>query len=502
MARTGPYLLGGCLTGALLALATAQVGLGVVGFLGLVPLLVAIDRGVSPRSAALGGWLGGILFFSVALAWIPLSGFRGTLLVLAFGYVCVLALSFAGFAGAVAWMHRRDRALALLVAPLFWVTAELVRTQGTFGYPWHHVGYALAEHASLMQLAAFGGVYALSLWIVSVSAMLVGGGGLSRRTRVVAWGVLAIPVLLGPRALDMRPAHEVFRVAAVQPGVEEPGRREDALLRRNLTQLVKLTEEGVRSRPDLVIWPESAFERAVGPGGDPLLSAVVRRYEVPLLTGAWRIEGAPRVLHNSALLIDTNGEITPAGDKVHPVAFYEGTPSSEIERFVAGFGLWPGRFVRGDRSGLVRIERADGTSIRVGVLICVDSSYPDLARDLHRRGAQLLVEISNEAQTGSWSAWQHALLSRVRAVETGLPLVRVANAGPTEWIDGYGRVIARLPPGVVGVEAANVPLIRNAPPYTTLGDGPVFACALAPVVLLALRRRRKAPNSLTEEIRS
>ena len=85
MARTGPYLLGGCLTGALLALATAQVGLGVLGFVGLVPLLVAIDRGSSPCRAALGAWLGGVLFFSVALAWIPVSGFRGTVLALAFG---------------------------------------------------------------------------------------------------------------------------------------------------------------------------------------------------------------------------------------------------------------------------------------------------------------------------------------------------------------------------------------------------------------------------------
>ena len=120
----------------------------------------------------------------------------------------------------------------------------------------------------------------------------------------------------------------------------------------------------------------------------------------------------------------------------------------------------------------------------MGLLICLDSSYPALARDLRRRGARVLVEISNEALTGPWSAVQHAHVSRLRAVETGAPLVRVANMGPSEWIDARGRVVGRIAAGSPGSKSADVALAAGPTLYLLLGDAPAFAVGALPLILV------------------
>jgi apolipoprotein N-acyltransferase len=470
-----------------------------VAFVALVPLLAYIDRGARPRAAAACGWLAGLIFFACALAWVPLAGFRGHLLLVVGLYVAVVALAVALWAAGLAWLRRRDRGLFLAAAPVLWVGIEFLRSQGSLGYPWHHLGYALASHPTLIQLAAFGGIYALSLWIATANVALVAARGTSRW----AWGagalLLALPLGLGLRATGPPTGGDTLRIAAVQPHVEQPGRRVQQRFDANLRALIELTEEVMQADPDLLVWPESSFERAVGELGDPFLGALARHYERPLLVGAWRLPPeAPGSVYNAAFLVRPDGGIVPAGDKMHPVPFYEGTPVSSFDRFLSSFGLWPGRFRPGERPGVVHVERRSGDPVPIGILICLDSSYPRLARALRGRGARVLVEISNEAQTGIWSAEQHALVSRLRAVETGVPLVRVANIGPSEWIDARGRLLARIAPGTAAAHAATLPLGGAPAAYVRLGDTPALLAGLLPLLVLALWRLRSHAAAIAE----
>ena len=489
---------------ALLAAATAQIGLGLLVFVGLVPLLLAIDRDPHPGRAAAAGWFCGILFFSAALAWVPLAGFRGLLLAVPAAYVLVLAASLAIYAGSLAWLRRHDRALCFAIAPLLWVAIEYARSSGTLGYPWHHIGYALAGHPQLIQLASIGGVPALSLWIAAVSSALVAFRHTPLPALALGFALIAAPLPLALRGST--PAGSIS-IAAVQPHIQAQGRAETARFRANLGTLIELTDGLTRARPDLIVWPESAYERAIGNGPDLLLGAIAHHYGTPLLTGAWRVaNGAHPDLYNSAVLVGRSGDIEVAGDKVHPVPFYEGTPATPVERLAAKFVAWPGHFRAGERPGLAWVERRGAPPLGVGVLICLDSSYPGLARELRRRGADLLVEISNESLTGDWSAEQHALVSRLRAVESGLPLVRVANVGPTEWIDAHGRVVARLGTGDAAAATRELPAAGAAPPYVRLGDAPAFTAGLLPPLLLLARRSRsnarRSADTHHEEIRS
>ncbi len=492
MQRTHPRILtslaAGVLSGALLALATAQVGLGPLAFAGLLPLLWTIDRGASVASAASAGGAGGLAFFGCALCWVPIAGYGGALLVFLAGYVMCLAASWAAAAALLGWLRARDRTLFLFAAPLVWIAAEFARAQGVLGYPWHQLGYALAAHPELIQLAAYGGVYALSLWIVAVNALLLAGRGAPRGALIACGLVLLSPLALAGRGPEAETG-DGLRVAAVQPEIRTPGRGVRPLFDANLRRLVALSDEVMDESPDLLVWPESAYEAPVLAAGEPFLGSLALHYGRPLLTGGWRVSGGAKgSLYNSALLARADGRTEVAGDKVHPVPFYEGSPATWLGRGVAHLGLWPGRTGAGRRAGLVRLGREGRSDVELGVLICFDSSYPELTRDLRRRGAQLLVEISNEAQTGAWTARQHAHVSRLRAVETGLPLVRVGNTGPTEWVDARGRVHARIPPGSPASRAADVALGGPPTPFVRFGSSPVFVAGLLPLLAFSLRR--------------
>jgi apolipoprotein N-acyltransferase len=119
------------------------------------------------------------------------------------------------------------------------------------------------------------------------------------------------------------------------------------------------------------------------------------------------------------------------------------------------------------------------------VLVCIDASHPELARASRAAGAQLLVVIANEAGTGAWAAALHARVARLRAVENRVPVVRVANTGPTLWIDAHGRVVAEL---AAGEPASAVHAVALPSPRAPIGDRAVAASCLLSALAIAAAR--------------
>jgi apolipoprotein N-acyltransferase len=481
-------ICGAGLSGLLLGLASLPLGLGPLALVALVPLLRVIGSGASPLRSAGAGYLAGLLYFGVGLAWLPLvDGYAGRVpLAWALGVLGAATLLFA-FAGLIAWLHGRDRLLAFALAPVVWIALEQVRVLGPFGSPWLWLGYALGDWPALASLAACGGVACLSLWIVACNVLVATARG-PLAAAGAALVMLALPLGLDALRAEPEPSGSLA-VAAVQPARSAGEQRRPEHFDRNLRELVALTDALAPLEPDLIVWPESAWERVVGPAGDAFLSSLGNSLGAPLVTGAWR-RSERGTLHNAAFVVAPGGELRHVSDKVYPVPVFERAPGSEPAYALARAGLWPGHFEPGGHVGLFDVERADGTRVRVGVLVCIDSIYPWLARELRRRGAQLLVEVSNEIVTGEWSARQHAQAARLRAIETGAPLVRVSNAGPSAWIDARGRVVATTHAGRARTRVVAVALAVAPTPWVRFGDAPVFVLGLLPAGGLALRRRR------------
>jgi len=395
--------------------------------------------------------------------------------------------------------------LPLLFAPGGWIALEFLRSQSQIGIPWNHLAYGLAEYPALIQSASLIGLYGVSCWVASVSAGLVACRSLRPRgiaALAVALGLPLAPALVPPSDSPGARAASI-RVAAIQPDLAEKRRHRPEWFHPNLRHLLALTDEVITERPDLLVWPESAYERDLSPAGDAFLSAIGNGLDAPLLTGAWRIpRPGTAYRRNAALLVEPGENLVHAADKVHPVPVYERAPSGGLSQMLARHGLWHGSFEPGEPVDPIWIDRASGTPVMVGVMVCMDSGYPALARRLRKRGARLLVIVSNEAGTGSWSARIHAGIARFRAVETRSPVVGVGNAGPTRWIDARGRLLRDLALGAPGAAAQELPLAGPPPPAVHLGDAPVVASALG-IGLAALgiqfRTRRRATESSTHE---
>jgi len=467
-------------TGVLLAASSLPGPLGPLAFVAPAPLIRALLRGVAPGRALRAGLLAGLLHGALAFAWIPFADVgQGPPPLLAYlALLPVVAAGSGAFALAVALLAARSRWAALAAAPGLWTALEYARSQGQLGVPWIQLGYGLADWPALSQAAGWVGLYGLSFWIAAVGAWIAGAEWLGPRLRTSLAVALAAPLLPGVALLADAPPRDAVRVVAVQPGLGERERRDPQRFAANLSLLHAGSQRALTQPAQLVVWPESAWQRPLGGGGDAFLAALAHDLATPLLTGVWEAPAPGRLgWRNAAVLALPDGRTPVVAEKQHPVPIYERSAGGPAARWLARRGLWSGRFERGRASAPFALSRLEGGPVSIGVLVCIDASHPEVARRLRLAGARLLVAIANEAASGPWSAALHARVTRLRAVESGVPIVRVASRGPSLWIDARGRVVASLAPGAADSAGHALALASRAGPFVRIGDACVAGAA-------------------------
>lgn len=480
----------------LYGLCFAPSGLAPLAWVALAPLALAL-RGAGPARAAGLGFAWGFVATAWVTAWLvpTLAGQFGFsrpgsvafwLALAAASAAPFLAVACAGFALAA------RRAPAALVPALFaaaWVAAEYARARLGLRSPWASLADTQVDAALLRQLAALGGHYAVGAVVALANATLAEMLRAARTSGSAprAWrGALAAALILlgvgggawawGARRAAGQGGAPALTVALVQGDVapELHWRRESAsrVLRRHLS----LTDELLRGgpAPDLVVWPESAVQI---PPDDPSLGPALRGAgagRVPVLLGAPRREERDGALRhfNSALLVRPDGALEHY-DKRRLLPFSETRPLGGLGALVTSRDLDPGAFTAGSGPGLFTVG-----GVRLGVLICMEALYPELAREAASRGARALVVVSNDAwYRGRGGAAQHFAPVVYRAIETGLPVLRAATSGITAVVAPDGQVVARLPEHEARVLVGPTPPPHpRPPPYLRLGDAFAWAC--------------------------
>ena len=202
--------------------------------------------------------------------------------------------------------------------------------------------------------------------------------------------------------------------------------------------------------PRIVVWPESAIPFLLTETPDALAAiAALLGPRDTLVTGAVRAdtEEGGRVFYNSVYAIGGDGEIRDAYDKVRLVPFGEYLP---LESWLERLGLTkivplPGVFRAGFRARL--LDPVEGPAFLP--MICYEAIFPGAA-EVEGARPGFLLNVTNDAWFGATSGpYQHFALARLRAIEQGLPLVRVANTGISAVFDPFGRVVAERGLGVV-----------------------------------------------------
>jgi apolipoprotein N-acyltransferase len=502
-------------SGLLLALAYPRAGLWPLAWVALVPWLTVAFTASRPV-AVVGSLLAGFSFFGALMCWIAIFGYLPwALLALIEG----LAFPLTAVVARIVAPRSPWRVVAVGIA---WVTWEFARGQGRFGMPWGQVGHSQAPFQALAQLAAFGGVPAISLVVVIANAafahaLVARDEGRRALTPLIYVGVVVIAVVAlgaahiggtqpGAAVLHAGPPDgpSSVRVALVQASVKtwltvealnsSPTVEEQ---RSELAVYAGLTRRAAAGGAKVIIWPESAvpgylqYESALREA----VTALARELRVWLVVGGPSYEGERQ--HNSAFVISPQGAITGRYDKVHLVPFGEYVPGRDWLPLLRHYRVRDYDIVPGANHHLLG---AGGFAF--APMICFESVFPEIARREARMGADALIIITNDAWfLRTAAAAQHLQIGRFRAIEQGLPVVRAASTGVSAFIAPSGRVTQSLGLMKRGVLVSQMRARRADTVYRRIGPAFSVSCAAAAalwvaaalVIRLARRRRGRGP---------
>ena len=488
------------LSGVLLALAFPKIDVSVLAWFAFVPLLWIIQAR-TPRQAFLSGWLAGMGFYLCTVYWVVetiglYSNIPTLIAIVPLFLMCAILASYTGAFTAGLRLYQQGGGSILLLGPPLWVALEWLRSFFFIGFPWMNLGYSQHSFLNLIQFAEVTGVYGVSALVIFgnlVVFTVVSTKG-SGRGRLLLTTALVILVLSGwgawrtSQLAALPPTHHL-RVGLIQGNVPQDQKWDKTFQEGTLARYERLSREAVAKGAELVIWPETAvpfFFQSDAPYQQRLLK-LVRELHTPLLFGAvgWRPKALDEVtLFNRAYFVSAEGEVLGFYDKIRLAPFGEYIPFQNsflffLDKLVEGIG----DFAAGTETTVFSLPTQ-----KFGVLICFEGIFPNLARRFVANGANLLVNITNDAWFGRSSApYQHLVMEAMRAVENRVPLVRAANTGFSAVIslDGHIRAQTSLYETTLLVEDIAWPQVSSL--YSRYGDVFAYLCALAAVTLLGYR---------------
>jgi apolipoprotein N-acyltransferase len=508
-------------SGIALALAFPKFELSQVAWIAFVPLLYAIaDR--PPREVFGYAWLQGLACYLVSLYWIEITlhTFAGVAPLIAVLPLIALAAVLAVYTGlafmAAEYVTRRLGIARFITVPIAWTALEWVRSFFPIGFPWNPLGNVAYRNLALIQFAEFTGVWGVSALIMFFNVVVfeVISGVQSRRAQVASLSALTVlmAAALGfgtwrvHQLEHAQPAGE-FRVAMIQGNIAQSIKWDPAFLPDSFKTYVDESEKAARHHADLIVWPEAAAAFIFQPGADyPAQLAMHATYRSQLLdlarrTGEPILFGAPALhlgdreigTYNRAYLVSAEGRVEGFYDKIQLVPFGEYVPMRAlfgyfVDKIVVGLG----DMIPGTRQTLFEVKGA-----RLAVLICYESLFPDLTRRAVRDGADVLVNITNDAWYGASSApYQMLAQAAMRSVETHVPMVRVANTGISAIISPTGRIRAATDLFVRRTEIESVAWRPERTVYAIVGDlfaELCFGMLIAALIAARIWPRKQSP---------
>jgi apolipoprotein N-acyltransferase len=394
-----------------------------------------------------------------------------------------------------------------------WIAYEYLRLQGFLGYAYGIAGYSQYLFTPLVGLSALTGVWGVSALVVFPSAFLaagLSGGGGARETlrrlgafvvrhRIVGFvylGLFALALGYGLAARVDYSGARSWRVAMVQQNID-PWRGGIEAYRDSLDALVRQSNAALAENPDIVVWSETSFVPAIEYHGryrpDPEvynlvgeLTAYLALQEVPFVIGnsdavlSRNLDGELERIDHNAVLLHENGEFRRVYRKLHLVPFTEHFP---YERTLP----WLHRLLVENETTFweagteYTIFETDG--VEFATPICFEDTFGYLSREFVRRGADLIVNLTNDGWSYSVAAqMQHMAMAVFRASENRRTVIRSTNSGMTAVIDPNGRIQGLLAPFTEAYMVRDVPIYTGRTTlYTRLGNWAAWLALLLSV---------------------
>ncbi|HNP92280.1 MAG TPA: apolipoprotein N-acyltransferase [Rectinema sp.] len=484
-----------------------------IGIFCLVPLYMALVDTEKLGEASLIGALFGGLYHALTSYWLffykDFAFWTLGTTTIAYAVIYGVALMYGCFL-----LHHTDGCRPLVFA-LAWAALEFAKSTGFLGYPWGLLAYSFTGLPIMLQTADLWGVYGISAFLAFCSSAT--SELILQKTRkmdsvrsCIRWPEITAAtwalILLLYGALIMSrpfPIKGTLRLLLCQQNTDPWTSGENEALYANIRvakQALKSIQEEKSAKPDLIVFSETSLRRPYkefkswfeeNPPEEPLLP-FLRIADIPLLTGlpvVWNWETYEA--SNSVGIIYPTGRMGETYAKIHPVPFAEAIPFWEFSWFRSFFqnviGLESG-WVMGREEVIFTLSSEDKyhsfdemgslPTIRFATPICFEDAFSELCRNFIHRGADLLINLTNDSWSRTESAQiQHYAVARLRAIETRRALVRSTNSGVTCVVGADGKNIAELAQFITTSMVVDVPIYESHFTfYLIFGDWFAWAC--------------------------
>jgi len=442
--KRGISIIAAIATGLLTALSFPSWHVFPLVWIALIPLLTIAFRQPSPKQTFFYFFVSGAVFYLILLQWLLCNVYwAGGWAVWGYVALCALMAAYWGCCGATwHWLCLANSpSLSTLSLAVLWTTLEFLQGKLFTGFGWGALGYVHAGDIYVLQLASIGGTGLLSFLTVVVNNLLARAlceSSLRLPRILFALGIVAVAHLVGWSLLDEADYRSnPFLVGLVQSNFPQEVKWDPEYGVEMVDKTIEVTREMLDTTGvDLIVWPEALIMTPLEtPGVMKNLAALTREAQAPLFTGISRFVPESNGWANSSCLITEQGNIAGYYDKIHLAPFGEYVPLGKYFPFITQIVPAIGEMVPGESPAVFDV----GTR-RIGPLICFEVLFPEMAERLRRNKADCLVVITNLAWFGVSNAIpQEREISRLRAVETRLPLIHCANTGVSGVFDPYGR---------------------------------------------------------------
>ncbi|MDA0713244.1 MAG: apolipoprotein N-acyltransferase [bacterium] len=483
--------------------------IGLLVFLAYIPVFLVVNN----KSVKQTFWLGffaALIQYVIILYWfiVAMTVFGGisfwfSALVLL--TACSILACYIGVAFAVAQLVSRYFSWSIYyVLPVAICAVEYIRNFIFLGgFPWGASAYALADIPLILQSVSLVGVYGLVFYIILVNAALAALCFSVNKPRhkslrsfiIVTSFVTVVFLVYGNIRLNNYEPDKLnsINVALLQGNIEQGIKNKTYLYAEEILQkFQKLQKQALQKPVDLVIWPEASFPYRVN-SSNIFMPHLKGEMPAAIVGGVFyeefRMPGSAKlntVHYNTALIVAPDLKIEGRFDKNHLVPFGEYVPWPFMQianKVVPGLGV----FGRGGNFNPIKLPLLNHEPVLAGVTICYEGVFPEMSREFVINGAQILVNITNDAWYGVSSApYQHLNMYKLRAVENGRSYIRATNTGVSGIVNSRGRVTHQTQLYEDAVVNATVFLDNDHTIYSFIGDMVGYLSLIFMTFILAL----------------
>lgn len=494
------------LSGLFHVLLFPQFSYSFLAWFALVPLFLALNRKKLFSSFLLGMLFGMISFLGI-LHWLyptvihyfqrpPLFG----ALFLLLGILLPAGIIYGLFALSYSYIHLRAKKICWVAIPSLWVSVEWLRSHPLTGIPpWELLGHSQYEILPLIQISDITGVYGISFMIVAVNYLLARIMIHSLETKRFKFAevidfqfiftsiLLSIFLLYGYHRINSFKSPYIgktLHVSVIQGNIKSRYRWKNIYYGRNLGKYLKMTNEALKNQTDLIVWPENAVDFYLERESYylTLIQNLLTQTNAYLVLGGPRYEEREekdKAFYNSSYLFSPISGISGVYDKIRLLPMSEYNPLEMINLYNAAT-RFPSKFSPGDKLSVFEIPKG-----KFSITICYEIIYPDLIRKFVNRGAQFLINLSNDSWLGSGPGpYQHLSIALFRAVENRTYLVRATSTGISAIIDPLGRIIRASSLFESSILQEDIRLKTETTLYTEWGELFAYLCILTTLISL------------------